>query len=324
MRNHRPMRILSILLLLGLTITVGFTAYSFYQYRTPSVSQETTIFIEPGTGGRAILKQLHEAALIPEPWKILLPIGLRGDYKSFKAGEYRFAQGLTPSQIFTSIARGAVVIHAVTVPEGFTVAQVRALLLKEPLLSGELPASIPEGSLAADTMHFQRGDTRISLITRMQKEQTERLTSAWQQRADDLPLATPQDALTMASIVEEETGVPAERARVAAVYLSRLRRGMLLQADPTVAYGIAPGGMTRALTRRDLMRNSPYNTYLHAGLPPGPICNPGKASIDAVMHPAQTDELYFVATGTGGHYFARTVQEHEQNVRRYRQAQKAL
>lgn len=317
------MKILLRLSVLLLLLAGGFAIYSFSVYRTPSVEADATVFIERGTGGRAMLEQLHREQLLPAPWKIALPIALSGDYTKFKAGEYQFITGLSPMQVIAAIVKGEVIVHSVTIPEGWNVAQVRAVLLKEPLLSGDLPAVIPEGSLATDTVHFERNESRANIIKRLQEQQNDILEEAWGDRADNLPIATPEEALVLASIIEEETGVEEERHRVAAVYTNRLRLGMPLQADPTVAYGVAPEGMTRPLSRGDLKRPTPYNTYIHAGLPPGPICNPGKASIDAALHPLATDELYFVATGTGGHWFAKSDAEHQRNVARYRAALRA-
>lgn len=317
------MKILARIIALGFILLAGWVAYSSYLYRAPMPAPETALVIERGTGGRKTLVQLHEAGLIPAPWKIILPVMVDGELRKLKAGEYAFEAGLSPAQVIHHIARGQVVVHAVTVPEGFSVAQVRAVLEAEPLLKGEVPAEIAEGSIAPDTLHFQRGDTRIEIVARLQERQQDILDDAWQKRQEGLPFASKEEALTLASIVEEETGVDDERGRVAAVYINRLRMGMPLQADPTVAYGIAPGGLNRPLSRADLRRNTVYNTYLHPGLPPGPICNPGRASIHAVLNPPSTHELFFVATGTGGHWFARTVSEHNRNVARYRAALKA-
>lgn len=316
--HGRVMKILLRLCVLGLLALLGFAVYSFWVYRSPSVAADSSVFIDRGTGGRAMLQQLHQEKLLPAPWKIALPIALSGEYREFKAGEYKFVAGLSPQQVIASIVAGDVIVHGITIPEGWNVAQVRAALLKEPLLEGDLPAAIAEGSLATDTVHFERGEQRANIIKRLQDQQDAILQEAWSKRADGLPIATPQEALVLASIVEEETGVDEERRRVAAVYINRLRIGMPLQADPTVAYGVAPEGMTRPLSRRDLKRDTPYNTYIHPGLPPGPICNPGKASIEAALHPLATDELYFVATGNGGHWFAKSDAEHQRNVAKYR------
>jgi UPF0755 protein len=221
-----------------------------------------------------------------------------------------------------AIVDGKVIIHAVTIVEGWNVAQVKAALMNEPLLTGDVPPDIPEGSIATDTVHFERGEARAALVERLQKQQATILQEAWAKRDEGLPFATPEEALTLASIVEEETGVDEERRRVAAVYINRLRIGMPLQADPTVAYGIAPEGMSRMLSRGDLKRDTAYNTYTRSGLPPGPISNPGRASIEAALHPLDTDELFFVATGNGGHWFARNEKEHLANVARYRAVQR--
>lgn len=311
------------LFVLALLLGMGFVVYSFSVFRAPSVAEERTVFIERGTGGRAMMQQLNEAGILPAPWKIALPVGLSGSYREFKAGEYQFGEGLTAQQVIASIVKGEVIVHSVTIPEGWNVAQVRAILQKEPLLTGELPAGIAEGSLATDTVHFERGEARANIIKRLQEQQADIVKDAWSRRDEGLPIASPEQALILASIVEEETGVDAERRRVAAVYTNRLRIGMPLQADPTVAYGIAPEGLTRPLSRRDLKRDTPYNTYIHPGLPPGPICNPGKASIEAALHPLVTDELFFVATGNGGHWFAKTEKEHLANVAKYRAIQRS-
>lgn len=297
--------------------------FQFARWQGASVATETTVVLAPGTGTRAIFTQLEEASVLPPVWQIAVPLALDGGWRSLKAGEYAFAPGASPKQVVREIAAGKVVVHQVTVPEGFSVAQVRALLLAEPLLTGDVPASIPEGSLFPDTWRFQRGDTRASVIERMQSRMREELAEAWAGREPSLPLSSPEQALVMASLVEEETGVPAERAVVAGVFYNRLRLGIRLQTDPTVAYGIAPGGLGRALTLRDLERDTPYNTYTRTGLPPGPISNPGRAALEAAMHPATTDALYFVATGNGGHRFAATLAEHEANVRAYRAAMRA-
>lgn len=311
------------LFLMLLLLAVGVVFYSFHVARTPFVAQETTVVIERGTGARAMLEQLHQQGVLPAPWKIMLPVVMRGDYRSFKAGEYRFAQGLAPQQVVASLARGEVVVHAFTVPEGWNVAQLRAGLLREPLLTGDLPAIIPEGSVSPTTIHFHRGDSRASVVERLQAQQRTILEAAWQRRVEDLPVATPEQALILASIVEKETGIADERGIVAAVFVNRLRMGMMLQSDPTVAYGIAPHGLGRALTSGDLKRDTPYNTYTRVGLPPTPICNPGAESIAAVVNPPVSDALYFVATGNGGHHFARTLAEHNLNVSRYRAALRA-
>ena len=192
--------------------------------------------------------------------------------------------------------------------------------MKEERLKGAMPMGVVEGSLMPDTYHFHKGDSRQSVVDRMQQPMKQALAELWQQRQSGLPFKTKEEALVLASIVEKETGVDQERGRVAAIFINRLRKNMLLQSDPTVVYGIEleNGPMERQLLKKDLAIDHPFNTYVHAGLPPAPIANPGRASIQAVLNPPKTDEYYFVATGRGGHYFSKTLAEHNRNVARYR------
>jgi UPF0755 protein len=313
-------------LIIGMMLSLFLLAFvatgvSVYLYKNTRSEQAKTIIIEPRTGTRDILAQLHREGLVPALPLMVVPVLITADHQSLKAGEYEFAGGMSPAQIIQKIIRGEVVIHKVTIPEGWTSYQVREALLKEPLLVGEVPA-FAEGSLLPDTMHFRRGETRASVIARMQKAQTELMEKLWPTRAANLPYQTPAEALIMASIVERETGEVDERAMVAGVFVNRLARGMLLQTDPAVMYGIEQkqGGapMTRLLSRADLKADTPYNTYTRAGLTPTPICHPGRKAIEAALNPATTDALYFVATGTGGHRFATTLKEHNANVAAYR------
>ncbi len=298
-------------------------SYSSHNYYRSVLDADKTVTIAPGTGARETLVQLHEQGALPAPWTMALPVFFRQQYRSFKAGEYALAKGMTPDQILSLIARGEVVVHKLTIPEGFTSAEVVMALVAEPLLTGEPPVMVIEGKLLPDTYHFQRGESREAIAARMRRAMDEKLNALWAARAADLPLKNPEEVLILASIVEKETSVPAERPLVAAVYLNRLKKGMKLQADPTVVYGIdSTGQMKRPLTIGDLNRDTPYNTYTREGLPPTPIANPGAASIEAVLHPATSDFLYFVATGDGGHNFATTLAEHQKNVAAYRKAMK--
>lgn len=315
------MRFLLGTVLVVMAAVAVLASYGSHSYYNSVLNENKTVILVPGTGARGTLEMLHEQGALPAPWKIAIPVFFSRQYRNFKAGEYAFAAGMTPEQILSKIARGEVVVHKITIPEGFTSTQVAFALLQEKLLKGGLPPSMLEGRLFPNTYHFQREETREAVVSRMKQAMDETLARLWAARSPDLPLATPQEALILASIVEKETSVPEERPLVAAVYLNRLKKGMMLQADPTVVYGIDPSGeLDRSLTLADLNRDTPYNTYTRTGLPPGPICNPGLAAIEAVLHPAETNVLYFVATGDGGHRFAETHAEHQKNVAAYRKA----
>jgi UPF0755 protein len=218
------------------------------------------------------------------------------------------------------MVEGKVVQHLLTVPEGLTSEQIAARLLDSPILTGSIRDVPREGSLLPNSYNFRRGDTRELAIQRMQQSHQQVVKEAWERRSRDLPLRTPEQLVILASIIEKETSRPEERTRVAAVFVNRLKQKMRLQTDPTVIYGLAPGrgGLGRPLSRADLERPTPYNTYLIDALPPGPIANPGRASIEAAANPARTKELYFVADGTGGHAFAENYDQHLRNVSRLR------
>lgn len=321
------MKIFCRLLLVVVLLCACAVGASFYSYYVPRSGEAKTVFIEPKTRAQALLQQLHAEGLLPPLPLVVLPLMLGSDYQMLKAGEYAFPAGMTPAEVIAKVTRGEVVVHKVTIPEGWSSFQVRDALLKEPLLTGELPA-IAEGSLLPDTMHFQRGESRASVIARMQKAQNELMAKLWPTRMANLPLMTPQEVLILASIVEKETGEVDERTLVAGVFVNRLRLGMPLQSDPTVVYGVEMGQggrpMGRELSRADLQRDTIYNTYTRNGLTPTPICNPGRKAIEAVLNPAHTEALYFVATGTGGHRFAATLKEHEANVVAYRKVMREL
>jgi len=216
------------------------------------------------------------------------------------------------------------VVRRFTVPEGLTSAQITGLLRDEPAFTGEIKSEPAEGSLLPETYHYSWGDNRADLLKRMQTAMQSALKAAWDKRALTLPLQTPQQALVLASIIEKETSVPQERGRIAGVFVNRLLSNMRLQSDPTVIYALTQGAGTlgRPLTRADWKFESPYNTYVIDGLPTAPIGNPGKASIEAAVNPERHDFIYFVADGSGGHAFAKTLAEHNRNVARWREVQK--
>jgi UPF0755 protein len=219
---------------------------------------------------------------------------------------------------------GVTVKHRLTIPEGLTSAEIVALVAAAPDLEGSVPAALPaDGSLLPETYFFSKGDTREQLLERMRKGMSDALAELWPARDGAVALKTVAEAVTLASIVEKETGLAAERPRVASVFFNRLAQGMPLQSDPTVIYALTggKGPLGRALLRADLQVASPYNTYANPGLPPGPIANPGRASLEAVLHPDSTKDLYFVADGSGGHAFAATLDEHNRNVAAWRKQQ---
>jgi UPF0755 protein len=314
------MKFLLLIVLLGASLT----AYGIYYYDTKGpLTEQTTVVLPRGQGFQSIVSNLANQRVVAKPLLFRLISVATGNARRFKAGEYQFPAGSSPHEVMTMLAEGRVLMHKVTIPEGWTSQQVMALLDAEQALSGEVKQHVAEGSLLPDTYQFLRDDKREMLIAHMQSAMGQQLAQLWEKRAPNLPFATPQQAVTLASIVEKETGVDSERGRVAAVFINRLRRGMRLQSDPTVAYGIDPSGKRgRPLTTTDLHTETPYNTYTIDGLPPGPIANPGKAALMAVLNPPQTDELYFVATGNGGHNFSSSLEQHNSFVQQYRKTQR--
>jgi UPF0755 protein len=242
---------------------------------------------------------------------------------SMKAGEYEFAPHESVASVVEQMHQGRSIVRLFTMAEGLTSAQA-AEILKDTPLTGVIP--IPaEGTLLPESYRYTGGDQRAALVGRMQKAMQDTLNAQWAHRDPNIPLKTPQEAIIMASIVEKETGKPEERSRIARVFYNRLQHGMRLQSDPTVIYALTQGKgpLDRTLTHNDMAFNSPYNTYVSDGLPPGPICNPGRAAIEAALHPEPNDFLYFVADGTGGHVFARDLEEHNQNVAKWAAGKKA-
>jgi UPF0755 protein len=237
-----------------------------------------------------------------------------------KAGEYLFPKHASMKDVVETIVEGKVVQHQITVPEGLTSEQIVARLLENDILSGNIKDVPREGSLLPDSYHFNRGFTREQLIQRMRQAQERLVREVWDRRNPDLPLKTPEQLVILASIIEKETGKAEERTRIAAVLTNRLKQKMKLQSDPTIIYGLAfgKGGLGHPLTKSEIAQPTPYNTYIIDGLPPGPIANPGRASIEAAANPARTKELYFVADGTGGHAFAESYDQHMKNVARLR------
>ncbi|HZD91787.1 MAG TPA: endolytic transglycosylase MltG [Pseudolabrys sp.] len=313
-------------LLVLLAIAAGTALYFGKQrYDAPGpLKQDKVVNIPRGLGSRQIAELLEHQGVISEPWVFIGGVTLRKARGELKHGEYRFPAHASIAKVVDTMIEGKVVQHTVTVPEGLTSEQIVARLLGDDALSGPI-AQIPrEGTLLPDTYNFTRGMTRERMIKRMQRDEKRVLAEIWAHRAPDLPLKTPQDLVTLASIVEKETGKPDERSRVAAVFINRLKRNMRLQSDPTIIYGLTggKGSLGHPLLKSEMERPNPYNTYQIDGLPPGPISNPGRASLEATANPARTKDLYFVADGTGGHVFSESYQQHLKNVAHLRGLQK--
>ncbi len=242
---------------------------------------------------------------------------------SLRAGEFEVPAGASLLDVIATLRDGKPLLRFVTVPEGRTTAQALALVEAAPMLAGEVTLAPAEGDLLPETYAYERGEARDAVVRRMMEAHDEALAELWPGRAPGLPIDTPEEAVILASIVEKETAVAAERPRVAAVFVNRLRRGMRLQSDPTIIYGLTGGEpLRRGIRQSELQGQTPYNTYVINGLPPTPIANPGRASLAAVLNPADTHDLYFVADGTGGHVFAGSLAEHNRNVAAWRRIER--
>ena len=283
------------------------------------------IVIPRGAGPSIMAKVLQEEGVISHARLFRIALMVDPAPKPIKAGEYEIPARTSMQALVDLLQSGKVVQRRLTIPEGMTTWEVVELVHKTDALAGEITLDLKEGDLLPETYFYSRDDTRDGLLSRMKEAMDKTLDEAWRKRAAGLPLANRREALVLASIVEKETAVPAERAKVAAVFINRLRRRMKLESDPTTIYGLTDGKapLGRELTRADLQSTSPYNTYVIPRLPPGPICNPGRASIMAATNPAARDRsLYFVADGQGGHAFALTLADHNRNVARWREIQR--
>ncbi len=305
--------------LLGCAATGAAAFYAVRALYGPGPLAEARTLVVPRGGLQMLAGYLADAGVIDGPNRFLLAALATRDEGPLRAAELAFPAHASLRDVLTVLRTARPVQHLVTIPEGLTAQQIASVLGRTDALSGPV-VTPPEGRALPQSYGFELGATRKAILGRAEAAMDEALAKAWAERQPGLPLASPEDALILASIVERETARPEERPHVAAVYLNRLRLGMKLQADPTVVYGASGGAGTldRPLTRADLERDDPYNTYRIRGLPPGPINSPGVASLRAVTHPAASPDLYFVADGAGGHVFARTLDEHQRNVARWR------
>jgi UPF0755 protein len=284
------------------------------------LKQDKVVFIPRGNGPSAIAEMLEQEGVISQA--LMFEIShLMAGRPTLKFGEYQFKEAATLKDIREVLMEGKSIQHSVTVPEGLTSEQIVNRLKENDILVGDVRTIPREGILLPDTYRFERGTSREQIIARMEQAQKRALTEIWARRSGDIPVKTPNDLVILASIVEKETGRSDERTRVASVFVNRLNRGMRLESDPTIIYGIVggKGSLGRGIMSTEIRAPTPYNTYVINGLPPGPIANPGRASLEATANPSKTRDIFFVADGTGGHAFAETYEQHQRNVARWRQ-----
>lgn len=325
-----PLRRLTVMLggaaaTLGVVLAI-VAAWGLWTYQGPGPATDggetRVVMLRKGAGLTEISATLERAGAIRSKAIFAAAAQVTGAAKALKAGEYEFASRASMASILRDIRDGKIVIHQVTIPEGMTSEAAVAVLMAKPDLTGDV-ATPPEGSILPETYQYERGEDRSAVLNRMMAAQDELLALLWEKRQPGLPLKTPQEAVTLASVVEKETGVASERPQVAAVFVNRLRKGMRLESDPTIIYGLNGGKpLGRGLRASELAQPNAYNTYQIDGLPPTPIANPGRAALAAVLDPPATDHLFFVADGTGGHVFATGYDDHLKNVARWRAVEK--
>ncbi len=318
-------------LIVFLTIAAAGTVYyamTAYEARGP-LSANSNFIVRNGASIVEIAGSLERNNIVSDGRVFRFMSEAYLDNDTLKAGEYEIKAGATMQEIMLLLKSGKSILYSVSLPEGLTVKQMFGRLSADPVLEGNLPAELPaEGTLRPDTYKFSRGTKRSEIVVQMAAAQKALVDQIWEKRNPDLPITSRDEFVTLASIVEKETGIADERSRVASVFINRLEKNMRLQSDPTIIYGIFGGDgkpADRPILKSDLDKQTPYNTYLIKGLPPTPIANPGRAALEAVANPSRTSDLYFVADGTGGHVFASNLDEHNANVRRWRklEAEKA-
>ncbi len=319
-------------LLIGLIVIGGAAAAGGWfwlqnelQKAGPSADEHVFV-VQPGETLSSVANRLEQEGIVRDGRLIRIKAKLDGTELAIKTGEFILEPQASVADVMDVLIDGKAVFHKITLPEGRTTAQLLRLIEADPILTGDMPTEeIAEGSLLPDTYLFHRGMTRQELITLMQKAQKDVLDELWPQRAEGLPISTPEEAVILASVVEKETGIASERPQIAGLFVTRLKRGMRLESDPTIIYGVSQGeplynrrGERRTLYRSEIDRRTDWNTYQIDGLPKTPICNPGRDAIAAVLNPDETGHIFFVADGKGGHLFAKTLAEHNRNVAAYR------
>ena len=310
----------------GLFLIAGLIALWAVMYAPGPAARSgdtTIVTLSSGSGVNAIAAQLKAEGVIRSTDLFKAAVALNGSARRLRAGEYEVPTGASLDAVIRLLVDGKVVRHFVTLPEGWSSAQAVDILMRQTVLTGEVADTPEEGTLWPETYEVARGETRASVLARMRRAHDDNVARLWAQRSPATVARTLDEAIILASIVEKETGLAAERPRVAGVFTNRLRMGMRLESDPTIVYGITKGRpLGRGIRQSELETANPWNTYRIDGLPPTPIANPGEASIAAVLNPLRTDELFFVADGSGGHAFARTYQEHLANVARWREIER--
>lgn len=301
-----------------------FTTYSQFVAEGPLLARKEVV-IPRGKSLKRISNILYKEGVITSPSVFMLGVRASGNMSAIKAGEYSFPAHASAKMVMNIITSGQTYIRRLKVPEGLTSIQIVALMNSAKGLVGIVSKVPKNGTLLPDTYHYSYGDTKEGMLLRMQKAMNRTVEKLWAERDLKVPFKTPQEAIIMASVVEKETGLAKERPMIASVFINRLNKGMKLQSDPTVIYALTEGNydLKRSLTYKDLRYEHPYNTYVITGLPLGAISNPGKEAIQAVLHPADSKNIYFVANGTGGHAFAETYSMHQSNVKKWRSIQKS-
>ena len=328
-REKRTLFVVAFCGLLTFAVGIVFAAYYFVNYRyeaVPKTAESETVFEVPrGSGLSTIAARLEKEGLINSAFMFKLVTKMRGNEANFKAGEFLIAQPASMRKIYDTLAEGKAILYPFTAPEGLTSAQIMRAMGDVATLVDDTDVIPDEGTLLPETYMTPRGMTRSALIKQMEQAQNDVVDKLWEHRQKDLPIKTKEEAIILASVVEKETGIGSERDVVAGVFINRLRKGIRLQSDPTIIYGVSKGeplynrkGQRRTLYRSEIDRKTPWNTYQIDGLPATPICNPGKEAIAAVLQPAETEYLFFVADGSGGHVFAKTNREHINNVKKWR------
>jgi len=313
--------------LVVVSLAVGAALYVGKQrFDAPGpLPEDKVVNIPRGLGIKDIASLLEHEGVIDQPYVFIGGVMVMKARGGLKHGEYKFTKHASLTDVVDTIIDGKVVQHALTIPEGLTSEQIVSRLLQDTALAGQIKEIPREGSLLPETYKFTRGMSRAQIIHRMQQAEQREVKEIWQHRVPDLPFKTPEEMVILASIVEKETGKPDERSRVAAVFINRLKNKMKLQSDPTIIYGLTggKGSLGRPIMKSEIEQPTPYNTYVIDGLPPGPIANPGKASLEAVAKPARTKDLFFVADGTGGHVFSETYEQHQKSVAKLRAIERA-